>query len=77
MSKDKASFDEELAILAVLLMRENGNRVVVTQQQIWEAREFMRDHDIQMVTYEESLLRGDVVVEFRHKSNRVLAGEVV
>ena len=77
MSSQGASFNEDLAVLALLLMRERGDRVVVTQQQIWEAREFMRNHDTQVVTYEESMLRRNVVVEFRHKSNRVLAGEEV
>lgn len=77
MYSENADFGEHLAVLAVLLMRAHGNKVVVTQAEIYAAREFMRDNDIQMVTYDESKLFGDVAIEFRHKSRTTLKGEVV
>ena len=72
------SFEDHLAVLAVLLMRAHGDKIVVTQDEVDAAREFMRDHDIQLVTFDQFLLfRDEIVVEFRHKSRVLVRGEVV
>lgn len=77
MPDNDISFEDHLAILAVLLMRAHGDKIVVTRTELYQAREFLRDNDVQMVTYDESKIYDEVAIEFRHKSRISLMGEVV
>ena len=72
-------FEDYLAVLAVILMAKHGNKIVVTQDEIADARRALADNEIQAVAYDtDRLVCGDrVAIEFRYRSRRVLEGEVV
>jgi len=75
---DQELFYEHLSVLAVILMQHHGNKVAVTPEQIYDARQRLTSHEIQMVTYDHSRVFGDeIVIEFRYKSRQVVKGRVV
>ena len=81
MLEDGVPFEQHLAILATLLMDKHGDRIVVTYDEIQRARLTLTEHQVQMVAWDNhSSAFGsldEVVIEFRHRSRRVIPGQVV